>query len=299
MIYTTSAFLPPHYFQLHSFTNKPSQLHSFLLIILQVLCAVLTEATPLGLANFSAQGAAQEATVDSLLANTMLMRDMLVAGGAANGMYGEAATIYSAITKSSAVLSTSTHTHDADTPWDDRSQAKEAVCKRAAIATAVEHALPVKTRFTQTSVPPWGPASDPNADPNMTNIDPLARYMHYETAYLAGELDPAFEVTTAFEMRQTVNADATDGDLAWLRKTMAIYTPDAIAMNYSVGSAWRYAETVHHDVAYLHTHCPQPNYTAVCSGHYSEIPAKGGALCVCVCVCARARMCVRVHEHCF
>jgi len=57
---------------------------------------------------------------------------------------------------------------------------------------------------------------------------------------------------------------------------MGIYTPDAIAMNYSVGRDWRYAETVHHDVAYVHTHCPQPNYTAVCSGHYSMIPAKGG-----------------------
>ena len=97
----------------------------------------------------------------------------------------------------------------------------------------------------------------------------------HASAYLSGDLDPAFEVTTAFEMRQTTNADAVDSDLAWVRKTIGIYTPDAIAMNYSVGNAWRYAETVHHDVAYVHTHCPQPNYTAVCSGHYTEIPAKG------------------------
>ena len=117
-------------------------------------------------------------------------------------------------------------------------------------------------------------------------------------------------MTTAFEMRHTVNGDADNGDLGWMRLTMGIYGPHYIAMNYSVGSHWRYADSVHHDVllttyylllttyylllttyylllttyylqvhhdvAYLHTHCPQPNYTMVCSGHYSEIPAKGG-----------------------
>ena len=53
-----------------------------------VLCTVLVEATPAGLATFAAKGKAQEATVDSLLANTMLMRDMLVAGSATNGHKG-------------------------------------------------------------------------------------------------------------------------------------------------------------------------------------------------------------------
>jgi hypothetical protein len=239
-----------------------------------VKCAVLVEATPVGLANFSAQGEAQEATVDSLLANTMLMRDMLVAGGASNGMYGQAASIYFNIIKASFVLSLATikDLRSTPTPWDDRSQTKEAVLHRLAIATAAEHAVPVNLRFTQTATPPWGPISKKN----VSTIDPIARYMHYEEAYLAGDLDPAFEVTTAFEMTQTINADATDGDLAWMRWTMPIYGPQYIAMNYSVGSNWRYAQSVHKDVAYVHTHCPQPNYTLVCSGHYSMIPAKGG-----------------------
>jgi hypothetical protein len=233
-----------------------------------ILCAVLVEATPAGLANFTAQGKAQEATVDSLLANTVLMRDMLVAGGATNGMYGQAATIYDKISKASAMAN---HAAPA-APWDDRSQTKQGVLHRVAVATAVEHAVPINHRFTQSSTPPWGPTSDPAE----LIVDPVARYMHYESAYLAGDLDPAFEVTSAFEMRHTVNGDATDADLAWMRETMGIYSPDAIAMNYSEGSAWRYAETVHHDVAYVHTHCPQDNYTAVCDGHYSMIPAKGG-----------------------
>ena len=77
------------------------------------LCAVLATATPAQLANFSGQGKAQEALVDSLLGNTMLMRDMLVAGGAQDTLvkeggaqhYGEAMSIYTQITKASAVLS--------------------------------------------------------------------------------------------------------------------------------------------------------------------------------------------------
>jgi hypothetical protein len=249
-----------------------------------VLCAVLVEATPAGLANYSGEGEGKEAIVDALLANTMLMRDMLVAGGATTGgrsgmepgvprAYGQAAEIYMNITRASRVLSAVSRPMVADSaPWDDRSQTKEAVLHRLAVATAVEHAVPVNKRFTQSVRPPWGPSSDPN----VTTVDPIARYLHYETAYLAGDLDPAFEVTTAFEMRHTINADADDGDLSWMRETMAIYDPAYIAMNYSVGRDWRYAESVHHDVAYVHTHCPQPNYTLVCSGHYSMIPAKGG-----------------------
>ena len=31
-------------------------------------------------------------------------------------------------------------------------------------------------------------------------VDPVARYLHYEHAYLAGELDPAFPVLTTFEI---------------------------------------------------------------------------------------------------
>ena len=86
-----------------------------------VLCAVLTEATAAGLANFTGQGKAQEAILDSLLANTLLMRDMLVAGGATNGQYGQAATIYSQITEISSVLSSPFMIND---EWDDRSQMK-------------------------------------------------------------------------------------------------------------------------------------------------------------------------------
>jgi hypothetical protein len=46
------------------------------------------------LALFAFQGAAEEALVDQLLADPMLMRDMLVTGGAMSGHYGEAMAIW-------------------------------------------------------------------------------------------------------------------------------------------------------------------------------------------------------------
>ena len=174
--------------------------------------------------------------------------------------------------QASPLLSSSTKANSEPEYWDDRSQNKQNILRRLAIGTALEHAVPIKYRFKQSVTPAWGPASDPN----LQVIDPVARYLHYERAYLSGDLDPAFEVLTAFEMRHVSNADAVEPDLTWMRDTMPIYSPDAIAMNYSVGRDWRYAETVHHDVPYTHHHCPNPNYTAICSGHYSMIPALGG-----------------------
>ena len=45
--------------------------------------------------------------------------------------------------------------------------------------------------------------------------------MYYEANYVAGNLDPGFEVLTAFEMRHITNAPAANADLTWLRETMA------------------------------------------------------------------------------
>ena len=123
-------------------------------------------------------------------------------GSSTGAHYGRAMMIYTEITKASAVLSANplamTQT---DAVWDDRSQASKAVLYRLAIGTAVTFSVPdVPYRFTQSVTPPWGPA----ADPAMSKfIDPVARYMDYECAYLGGLLDPAFEVLTALEMGQS------------------------------------------------------------------------------------------------
>lgn len=59
-----------------------------------VKCAVLEQSSSLGLAQFAAQGQDKEDIVARLLNNTVLMRDMLVAGGAKDGKFGQAMSVY-------------------------------------------------------------------------------------------------------------------------------------------------------------------------------------------------------------
>ena len=183
-----------------------------------VLCAVMSDATPAGLAHFAAKTAANEKQVTALLTDFTMMRDMLVAGGAvssengkgsnpdgpypAGAKFADALGIYNNITKASAALSSLAAT--ADTLWDDRSPAN--ILKRLALGTALQHAVPIHQRY-----------ADP-LDPSTFFIDPVERYLHYETAYKAGDLDPAFEVLTAFEIRHTTNSDAMHQDLTWMRE---------------------------------------------------------------------------------
>ena len=82
-----------------------------------VTCALLSEGTPTALAEFAYVDAASEAQVTRLLADTVLMRDMLVAGGATMSetdkgkagpkRYGEAMAIYEKILAASTELSSS------------------------------------------------------------------------------------------------------------------------------------------------------------------------------------------------
>ncbi len=216
-----------------------------------VLCAVTHDATPLGLAEFAVQGQAQLSLVYALLNDTLLMRDMLVAGGPVDNAYGPAMAIYSAINASSLVLAR-LEPPSTDAPWDDRSQTT--VLRRFALGTALAHAVPIITAFTSNST-----------------IDPVLRYQHYEKHYLAGDLDPAFEVLTVFECAQVADSDALDEDLLWLRTTMANYRPDLIAWE----DQWRYTQAVHTEVTYGDPKCGQ-FMPGVCNGHYSQWPVAGG-----------------------
>jgi hypothetical protein len=65
-----------------------------------VKAAILTQATPHGLAEFAQQGQEQESLVVRLLADNALMKQMLMAGGANEGKYGRAMEIYDAIQRS-------------------------------------------------------------------------------------------------------------------------------------------------------------------------------------------------------
>ena len=83
--------------------------------------ALLAEATPRGLAVFAQLGKEQEALVDKLLADDVLMKQMLEAGGAKFGQYGRAMEILQAILKASP-------------------KAAEGTLQRLALATSLEHA---------------------------------------------------------------------------------------------------------------------------------------------------------------
>ena len=237
-----------------------------------VKCAVMTEAfrgkglnrgddQRSLLAVFAVQSAANEALVEKLLGDTILMREMLVAGGA-GGQYGEAMAIYTELLKSSSDLRAVVAAPPAAAPWDGREPAN--VLKRLAVGTALGLANPVAVRWQKDS------------SGAQLYVDPVKRYLHYEAAYKAGALDPAFAVYTTFELSMTVNADSLDEDFLWLRKSMASFRPDNIATAYH----WRYAESVHTDVAYGDSSCSKFNNGTggVCNLHYSDIPV-GGDVC--------------------
>ncbi len=91
----------------------------------RVKFVVLLEGTPAGLAEFAQQGKEQERLIEQLLADPELMKQMLVADGAAEGKYGPAMKIYTDI-------------------WKASEKAKDGVLQRLALAIAMEHAIPVR-----------------------------------------------------------------------------------------------------------------------------------------------------------
>ena len=179
-------------------------------------CVVLLHATPSGLAAYASQGAEQSAAVDRLLQDPAMMKAMLVAGGARYGHYGRAMEIFTAIQKTSP-------------------RAKDGNLQRLALATALEHAKPIEQSHPST-VKDGAPF-----------IDPVKRYMHYEKAYLDGELDPAFKNFTVWEYRMVVNCDCPDEILQWGRTMLRNYRPDHITMS---DYGWRYVSAVRTEVPY-------------------------------------------------
>jgi len=181
-----------------------------------VKCVVLLEATPEGLANFAQQGKSSEKLVEQLLADTDLMRRMLVADGAKNGEYGPAMKIYTDIQKAS-------------------KKAKDGVLRRLALAIALEHAVPIRQ-------------ANPKAATDAPEfVDPVGRYRHYEKAYLRGELDPAFDLLSAWDLRMVVDGEEPDETLAWGREMLRNYRPDHI---FTENAGWRYVRIVGTDVKY-------------------------------------------------
>jgi formylglycine-generating enzyme required for sulfatase activity len=186
---------------------------------------VMLEATPEGLAMYAQQGKQQKALVTKMLGDADLMKQMLVADGAnakrqGRGYgpleYGQAMEIYSDIQKGSM-------------------KATSGVLHRLALAISLEHSVPI----TQTN-----PVDQPDAP---KTVDPVKRYFHFEKAFEDGELDPAFERLSTWELRMVVNGDEPDETLAWGRKMLRNYRPDHI---YNDNYGWRYVNLVGSDVKY-------------------------------------------------
>lgn len=195
---------------------------------------VLSDATPKDLAAFSNFGHNKEkkALIDGLLDDSRLMKQILLAGGPVNGKYGRAMEIYKRILKSSCYT-----------------LQENSIFQRLALGTSLEHANQIK-KFDTEQV-----------------IDPVERYLHFERAYLDGELDPAFENMTAWECRWITNSDASDEEATWGREMLRNYRPDLI---FSDGYDWRYCQIVRSDVRYK-----KPDWTST-PRTYQQMISGGG-----------------------
>ena len=177
---------------------------------------VLNEATPKGLAEFAQQGKEQERLVEQLLSDPALMKQMLVADGPTKPkggvpQYGPAMEIYTDIQKAS-------------------KRAKDGIFQRLALATALEHATPQ-----------W--QSNTDARPGPEFVVPLERYLGYETAYLDGELDPAFPTFDTFHLCMVVDNHEPEWTHAWGREMMRNFRPDHVFTSTGNGSYSRMVST--------------------------------------------------------
>jgi len=185
--------------------------------------AILRHGTPSGLAEFAQQGEQEKALLDTLFADDALMRQMLIAGGANGGEYGEAMQVYTAI------LEASEHAR------------KPGIFQRLALGTSLHM--------------PWIPGKDKGSVNGIvyrtqTKIDQVPRYMHYEEAYLNDELDPAFKDMTTWECRFITDDQYSDEELTWVREMLRNYRPDHIT---NPDYKWRYVRVVKSDLPYTST----------------------------------------------
>jgi hypothetical protein len=183
--------------------------------------AVMTEATPRGLAAFADQGPAEKQLIERLLADDALLVLMAVADGAQDGKYGEAMQIYDRVQKAGG-------------------KAGAGTLQRLAVAVALEHAVPVAQKNAV------GKADAP------ATVDPVGRYLHFEKAFLDGELDSGFKDLSVWDLRMVVNGEEPDELLAWGREMLRNYRPDHIT---TPDYRWRYVGAVRTDVKYGSQDC--------------------------------------------
>jgi len=177
---------------------------------------ILNEATPAGLTAYAEQGDAHRKLIDYLLANEKLMFQIAVADGARpvhSPGKGPYVGPYGRVMENYIAIQKASP------------KAREGVLQRLALAVSLEY-------------------SEQDA---IDRVKPLERYLHYEKAYLSGELDPNFDRLSVWELRFVVCSPRSNEALAWGREMLRNFRPDHI---YTENQGWRYANVVNTDVRY-------------------------------------------------
>lgn len=186
--------------------------------------AILRHGTPAGLAEFAQQSDVHKALLEKLFADEALMKQILRSGRANGGEYGEAMQVYSAILEAS-----------------ERAR-KPGILQRLALGTALHQ--------------PWLDENNKGSVNGIVFTDhrnpdgQVARYSHYEKAYLAEELDPQFKDFNAWECRFITNDPYTNEELTWVRSMLRQFRPDHIT---NPDQKWRYTRVVKSDLPYTST----------------------------------------------
>ena len=153
--------------------------------------AILTHGTPRGLAEFAQQGPAEQKLLDDLFGDEALMRQVLEAGGANGGEYGEMMEVYTRILAKS-----------------ERARERGSIFQRLALGMAIQM--------------PWPDGQSKGGVHGIVyrtrhDVDHVKRYLHYEKAHLDGELDPAFPDFNTWECRFIGTGSYSEEDMTWFR----------------------------------------------------------------------------------
>ena len=189
--------------------------------------AVLTHGTPRGLAEFAQQGPEFKKQLDEFLADDELVRQVLEAGGANGGEYGEMMVVYNRILKAS-----------------EHARKRGTIFQRLALGMAIQMPFP--------DAPNGYDKAGVHGIMYRTrgNVDQVKRYLHFEAAHLNKELDPLFHTLNTWHCRFIGNGQYSEEDMAWFRKMLRTYRPDHIRME---DYKWRYIRMVKSDVPYTST----------------------------------------------
>lgn len=209
------------------FSDLDSSLSSDALDSKLMRIAVLTHGTPRGLAEFAQQGPGFKKQLDDFLADEELMRQVLEAGGANGGEYGEMMVVYNRILKAS-----------------EHARKRGTIFQRLALGMAIQMPFPDAPN-----------GYDKNGIHGIIyrtrgNVDQVKRYLHFEQAHLNKELDPLFHTLNTWHCRFIGNGQYDEDDMAWFRKMLRTYRPDHIRME---DYAWRYIRMIKSDVPYTST----------------------------------------------